>query len=262
MLPFISGFILACLSAVAAFLLFFRKGTVETGSAQNNHRKQLEELSKLTGGLAHEIKNPLSTIKVNLKLITEDADTADPKTTRWLRKIAVVQKESDRLTQILDDFLRYISRSEPNLVPADINDVINDMIDFYSPQASINAVTIRISLCPKSLICKIDADMIKQVILNLFINAIQAMPDGGELIIRTQMIGKNATIEISDTGTGIEPQKLDKIFQAYYTSKPTGTGLGLPTARKIIEAHHGKISVNSQIGKGTSFTITIPAHIG
>ena len=228
-------------------------------SKHPSHKQQLEELSKLTGGLAHEIKNPLSTIKVNLKLITEDADTSNPNTARWLRKIAVVQTETERLGQILDDFLRYISKSEPDFTDLNINDTISDMVDFFSSQARANNVTIRMSLSEKPLICKIDRDMIKQVILNLFINAAQAMPDGGDLIIRTNMAGKNATIEISDTGTGIESTNLEKIFQAYHTSKPTGTGLGLSTAKKIIEAHDGSINVNFQPGRGTSFIIVLPA---
>jgi signal transduction histidine kinase len=102
--------------------------------------------------------------------------------------------------------------------------------------------------------------MIKQVVLNLFINAQQAMPDGGELIIRTDVQDAYAVIEISDTGLGIEAEKLDKIFDAYYTTRSGGSGLGLPTARKIIEAHGGSIDVNSQPGKGTSFKIRLPVE--
>ena len=236
--------------------------------------EQLELLSRLTGQLAHEIKNPLSTIKVNLKLIGEELNelssaesvsigqgTTSQRLTRALRKIAVIQKETDRLEQILDSFLRYLDRDELRLASVDINELISDMIDFYTPQAYSSAITIRQSLYDKSLICRLDADMLKQVILNLFINAQQAMSKGGELMIRTAHQGKDAVIQISDTGSGIKSEELPHIFDAYYSSRHKGMGLGLPTAKKIIESHGGTIGVDSVTGKGTSFTIRLPIQM-
>ena len=261
MFLFVCGFILALIFVVPAFVLLYRRCGARWGTADDNHRRQLEELGKLTGGLAHEIKNPLSTIKVNLKLISEDATSADVDSARWLRKIAVVQKETDRLEQILDDFLRYIGKSELQRSLVDINELVAEMVDFYWPQAQTNNVTIRLGPADGPLVCKIDRDMVKQVILNLFINAVQAMPQGGELIVRTAAVKKEAVIEISDTGCGIGPDKIDKIFDAYYTSRPGGSGLGLPTARKIIEAHGGTITVNSHVGKGTLFTVRLPLQV-
>jgi signal transduction histidine kinase len=258
MLPFLSGFILAVILVVPSLVLFYRRYRTRLHSWGVEPGRRLEELAKLTGGLAHEIKNPLSTIKVNLRLIAEEAPPAHQDSPRWLRKIAVVQKETDRIAQILDDFLRYIGKSELQTNPIDVNELISEMTDFYTPQARTNNVTIRLGLSDTPLVCKIDRDMVKQLILNLFINATQAMPSGGELIIRTRMLGRNALIEITDTGCGIEPEKIDKIFDAYYTSKPGGSGLGLPTARKIAQAHNGSISVNSQTGRGTSFTVSLP----
>lgn len=258
MLPFVFGFILAVILVVPALVLFYRRYGMRLRSWGAEHQRRLEELSKLTGGLAHEIRNPLSTIKVNLRLIAEEAPPAHQDSPRWLRKITVVQKETDRLGQILDDFLRYIGKPELQTNPIDVNELISEMVDFYAPQAQTNNVTIRLGLVETPLVCKIDRDMVKQLILNLFINAVQAMPSGGELIIRTRMLRKNALIEITDTGCGIEPDKIDKIFDAYYTSKPGGSGLGLPTSRKIAQAHNGLISVNSQPGKGTSFTVSLP----
>ncbi len=231
----------------------------------------VEELGKLTGELAHEIKNPLSTIKINLKLIAEElegvnragADQAGREDstrrfTRALRKIAVIQKETDRLEQILDSFLCYIGRTELQLASVDISLLISDMIDFYSPQAHSHSIIIRQQLYDRPLVCKADEGMLKQAILNLFINARQAMSDGGELLIRTYRRKKDAVIQISDTGSGIAPDKLPHIFDAYYSSRPQGSGLGLPTAKKIVEAHNGTIAVDSEPGKGTSFTIRLP----
>lgn len=238
---------------------------------QKGHLKELEELSRLTGSLAHEIKNPLSTIKVNLKLIKEELEGSNfaefgksgdegssRKFARALRKIAVVQKEADRLEQILDGFLRYIGKAELQLARVDINELVGDMVDFYSPQAHSYSITIRLGLHNEPLICKIDADMLKQAILNLFINAQQAMSGSGELIIKTNRQEGYAVIQIGDTGVGIASDRLPHIFEAYYSSRPEGRGLGLPTTKKIIAAHNGTISVDSQEGKGTLFTIKLP----
>jgi signal transduction histidine kinase len=238
---------------------------------KNAHFEQLEELSKLTGELAHEIKNPLSTIKINLKLAAEELEDANlaalgkidsEKNTqrfqRALRKIAVIQKETDRLEHILDGFLRYISRPELQLEPVNINELLSDMVDFYSPQAYSNSIMIRQGLSNEPLVCKVDSAMLKQVVLNLFINALQAMNSGGELMIRTSKQKENAVIQISDTGKGIAPDKLPDLFKPYCSFRPSGTGLGLATAKRIVELHKGTITVDSEPGKGTLFTIKLP----
>jgi len=265
-LHFVGGFVAGLLTVA---VLFLYRRFCGNPNDRKDHLAQLEEVSKLTGGLAHEIKNPLSTIKVNLQLVSEELD--DPSLSesgraagdsrrlgRAMRKIAVIQKETDRLEQILDGFMRYVDRTELHPVSVDVNELIGDMIDFYSPQANSRSVTIHQGLYVQPLTCKIDADMLKQVILNLFINAQQAMSGGGELIIRTDRQQNDAVIQISDTGEGIAPDRLPHIFDAYYSSRPQGSGLGLPTAKKIIEAHNGSIAVNSEPGKGTSFTIRLP----
>jgi two-component system sensor histidine kinase HydH len=257
---FFIGFVVAAVVVLPVCLLFLWKNTRKIHFAQKRYTEQIEQLSKLAAGLAHEIKNPLSIIKINLKLITEDWDKSDERFARSMRKIGVVQKETDRLQQILDDFLRYTGKSEIHPVSSDINQLVGEVVDFYSPQADGHSITVRVVFSKEKLLCKVDADMIKQVILNLFINAQQAMTTGGELMIKTGKNKNEALIEIGDTGSGIEPDKLDKVFDAYYSSRPAGTGLGLPTARKIIDAHNGNISVVSELGKGTLFTIKLPLY--
>ncbi len=287
MLDFAGGFGVAVIITVVIFVWWVRKKSggrpasvrseaVRSDRAEDSgsgHLKQLEELGKLTGSLAHEIKNPLSTIKINLRLISEDlegadlaklnkmcAEESDRRFRRALRKIAVIEKETDRLEQILNGFLRYIDRTELELARVDINELVSDMVDFYSPQARSHSITVREGLHGEPLVCKVDADMLKQVILNLFINSQQAMDSGGELMIRTGRQANEATIQISDTGSGISGEELSRIFDAYYSSRPQGSGLGLPTAKRIVEAHKGSISVDSERGKGTSFTIKLPIH--
>jgi len=230
-----------------------------------------EELTRLTAELAHEIKNPLSTIKVNLKLAEEalqDVDLSDPSRMLWdqcrhrlagaSRKIGIVQKETDRLEQILDGFLKYVRHPELQLETVDLNELVGDMIDFYSPQAYSHSLTVRQGLVNAPLVCRVDAGALKQVLLNLFINAQQAMAAGGELMIHTTRQGQHAVIHVNDTGRGIPPERLATLFRPYQSSRSGGMGLGLATAKKIIEAHQGRISVHSELGKGTSFTIELP----
>ncbi len=229
------------------------------------------ELAKLTGELAHEIKNPLSTIKVNLQLAKEaldDVDLAEPGRVLWdqcrhslagaARKIAVVQKETDRIEQILDGFLKYVRRPDLQLTTVDLNELVSDMVDFYSPQAYSHALTVRQSFCNDPLLCRADPGALKQVLLNLFINSQQAMDKGGELMIRTARRDDQAVIQVSDTGRGIPPERLPTLFQPYCSLRFGGNGLGLATAKKIIEAHDGTISVHSEVDKGTAFTIELP----
>ncbi len=234
-----------------------------------------EELAKLTGELAHEIKNPLSTVKVNLQLAREalnDVDLADPSRVSWdqcrhslagaARKITIVQKETERLEQILDSFLKYIRHPDLQWATVDLNELVSDMVDFYSPQAYRHALTVRQSFSGEPLQCRADAGALKQVLLNLFINAQQAMEGptdkGSELMIRTLRRGGRAVIQVSDTGRGIPADKLPVIFQPYGSLRAGGNGLGLATAKKLVEAHGGTLSVHSEVGKGTSFTIELP----
>jgi two-component system, NtrC family, sensor histidine kinase HydH len=242
-------------AAVVLGGLCFRKRILNLKTNNNTNDEAILKLSELTGHLAHELKNPLSIIKVNLKLIGEDAESGDIE--RAGRKISVVQKETERLEQILEGFLKYVGKTELDLCEADINELVSDMVDFYTPEAVKNSIMMRSLLCEEPLICEIDVTTLKQVILNMFINAGQAMEDGGELIVQTAKDGAKAVIKISDTGKGIEADKIDKIFNAFYTSRRGGSGLGLAVAKKIVEAHDGQINVDSEIGKGTKFEIKL-----
>ncbi len=227
---------------------------------------EVEELGRLLGVIAHEIKNPLSTIKVNLRLVDEElqngaAKDIEHRLSRARRKLSIIDKETTRLEQILDSFLRYADRTQPRLASVDLNSLISDMLDFYMPQAIAHSITMRQCLHKEPLPCQADDGMLKQAILNLFINAQQAIGHGGELMVRTACEGQFAQIQISDTGRGIPPDRLAHIFEPYQSSRPDGTGLGLATVKKIIDAHNGTISVVSEPGEGTAFTITLPLAV-
>jgi signal transduction histidine kinase len=233
---------------------------------------EVEELGRLLGVIAHEIKNPLSTIKVNLRLIDEELQTgradkdAEQRLARARRKLAVIDKEAARLEQILDGFLRYADRTGPKLSHVDLNELLGDMLDFFLPQATSHSITMRQYLCKEPLVCQADAGMLKQAILNLFLNSQQAIGTNGELMVRSARVGQSARgehiesaqIQISDTGIGIPVDRIGHIFEPYQSTRPDGSGLGLATVKKIIDAHKGTISVVSEQGKGTAFTITLP----
>jgi signal transduction histidine kinase len=222
-------------------------------------QEHLAQVGQLVGGLAHEIKNPLSTINLNLRLLSEDlARYGDDDHARLLRRLRSVQHESDRLKSILDDFLRFAGKFELTLETVDLRGVVDELTDFFSPQAESGRVVLRAAVSPHPVYAKVDVDLIKQAILNLLINALQAMPEGGELIVAVRAVRSRALIEVTDTGPGMDVETRAKIFDIYYSTKKGGTGLGLPTTQRIVREHHGRIAVDTEPGKGTRFSIELP----
>ena len=222
--------------------------------------ERLAELGTLTGGLAHEIKNPLSTVGLNLQLLREDLNPRDPAFTRLSNRLNTVQRETARLKDILDDFLRYAGKLEVEKKPTDLNQILEELVDFFHPQAQQSRVQLRFQKSADDVTVPADQKLIKQAVLNLMLNGVQAMGDkGGDLILSTSRQNGEALIDVIDTGPGITPEATQKIFQAYYSTKKGGTGLGLPMTRRIIEEHGGKLTVSSTPNKGSDFSIRLPA---
>lgn len=221
----------------------------------------LVELGQLVGGLAHEIKNPLSTINLNLRLLSEDlARRPDEEHRRWLRRLESVREESARLRAILDDFLRYAGKIELSLVPTDLRRLVSELVDFFAPQADDARVVMRSSLPEQPVVCRVDANLIKQALLNLMINAVRVMEGGGELLLRVASQRGQALVEVIDTGPGIPPEQREKVWDVYYSTRKDGTGFGLPTTRRIVREHNGTVRLESELGKGTRFIIALPLH--
>ena len=221
--------------------------------------RQYTELAQLAGGLAHEIKNPLSTIRLNMELLTEELDEPrDQRERRVVNKLKTVQRECDRLQRLLDDFLNYSKVRQVHLEPIDLNAVVTELVDFFSPKANETNVEILTYLDSKLPHVMLDREFFASALLNLMINAQQAMPDGGQLILRTSTRGKLVLLDVIDTGLGMDAKTASRIFEAFYSTKTGGSGLGLPTTARIVETHGGRISIQSDLGQGTKFTIELP----
>jgi signal transduction histidine kinase len=217
------------------------------------------EIAALAGGLAHEIKNPLSTISLNLELLGEDVAGGDsPRDRRMLKKIVAVQRECRRLEAILEDFLKFARIGELEPVECDLNQVVRDFIEFYQPEAAANGVEISPHLSPDLPGVRLDSALFRQVLLNLALNAQQAMPRGGIIEMQTRLHDGRVELEIIDNGCGMDDNTLSRIFAAFYSTKPGGSGLGLATVKRIVEAHGGRVTVESAPARGTRFTVSLP----
>jgi signal transduction histidine kinase len=236
---------------------------MEIPDAQQEHRRlQAEntELATLAGGLAHEIRNPLSTIGMNLELLAEELENDDSqRARRMLRRIANLQGECRNLEEILNAFLQFARAGELHLSDGNLNTIVSDYVDFLEPQANSMEVELRPHLDSDLPVVMLDKSLMRQALVNLCRNAIEAMPEGGSIDLLTRTRGDDVVLEIIDTGKGMDEKTRGQMFQAFFSTRSGGSGLGLPTVRKIVEAHHGRISCESEVGKGTRFTITLPA---
>jgi signal transduction histidine kinase len=261
--------VVAVLSAIAVSWLVARKALRRQSARDRQEAQRLREeehaalIGTLASGLAHEIRNPLGTLSMNLQLLQEDwADPVSERETKGARKIGVLLKEIRHLETILNDFLRFAAKPRLRLERVALNKVVEELLEFISPQAAKGRVHVTRRLSPAAPPVQADAERIRQCLLNLLLNALQAMPDGGELDVSTEPAPGACRVRVRDTGVGIPPENLGQIFNLYFSTKPAGTGLGLPMARKIVEEHRGTISVESAPGKGSVFTIDLPTLDG
>lgn len=223
-------------------------------------RRQYAEIATLAGGLAHEIKNPLSTISLNLELMAEDLAAGEtPRERRTLGKIANLQRACRSLQAILEDFLQFARAGELHLEDADLNEVVTDFISFFQPTAQEHHIEISPHLANDLPSVQLDRPLFRQVLLNLALNAQQAMPQGGLLEFQTSQHAGRVRLDLIDNGIGMDAATLSKMYQVFFSTKSRGSGLGLATVKKIVEAHGCDIQCDSAVGNGTRFTIEFPA---
>ena len=232
-----------------------------TESREQNDRllTQFQELAELAGSLAHEIKNPLSVIRMNMDLLAEDL--AEPQTNRErraLQKVRVVHDQCHRLEKLLNDFLKLARLRQLDLTPSDLNELLDRVLRLYAHQAEESGITITTMLDRDLPAVLLDPEPMQAALLNLVKNALEAMPSGGTLTVMTYRTLNGIAVDLIDTGSGMNDKTAMQMFEAFFSTKDAGCGLGLPTAKKIVEAHGGRIRVQSDVGRGTKFTIELP----
>ena len=228
-------------------------------------RARYEELAELAGSLAHEIKNPLSVIHMNIDLLSEDlADIEGPLRSRSLQRVEIVRGQCERMEALLRDFLKFTRLSRIDLIAGSLNDQVDTVLRAYAAQAMAEEIEVEKYLDADLPMIRMHSDTLQAALMNLVKNALEAMEPGGQLYVRTYTTRDSVALDLIDTGSGVDDNTILHIFEPFYSTKEGGSGLGLPTARKIIEAHGGRISIQSELGRGTKFTLQfpIPKRIG
>jgi len=222
--------------------------------------EQLKMVAALASSMAHEIKNPLTPIKTFTEQLPNRLNDKE-----FLLKFSnLINKEVDRIDILVQELLLFAKPSPPQLKKTNIHKLIEQSLELLKNQISNQQITLKTSFENKDILLNVDHRQIQQALLNILLNAIDAMPNGGTLTViarstsqRSEATKQSLTIEISDTGCGISPEDLKHIFEPFYTKKEKGTGLGLAITQGIIEKHGGTITVKSELGKGTGFTINL-----
>lgn len=219
-----------------------------------SHR--LAAIGRLASGVGHEVKNPINAIVVHLEVLRQKLQQVDPDTRRHMDVIGSEIQRLDRVVQMLVDFTRPV---ELRLVDADLRRMVDDVVMLASPDAERHNVKIVRVLPPGPVPVRIDSDLMKQALLNVVLNGVQAMPSGGALQI-TITAGDDgvAEIEVRDQGAGIPAEIRDKVYNLYFTTKKSGTGIGLAMTYKVMQLHHGSVSFESVDGQGTTFRLRLP----
>lgn len=223
--------------------------------------EEYAELAELAGGFIHEIKNHLSTLGLNLQLLSEDfQEPQSHRERRALERVQRLQGECQRLVDISNDFLRFARIKDLDFAPANLAEIVDELIDFFGPTARQGNIEIKHYLPSDLPPLRLDRELFKQALLNLMLNAQQAMPTGGSVTIQAEARNGDVCLSLIDTGKGMSAEVASKIFKPFFSTRPGGSGLGLPTTKKIIEAHGGRLEVQSEVDRGTKFTIHLPSQ--
>jgi len=229
-----------------------RNKEMESSLAQQG---KMASLGVLSSGVAHEINNPLGVILGYAAYLEGKMPEDDPN----YKYIHEIKRESKRCKKIVQDLLSYARTPRPSLEPVDLNGLLTQIIDFAANHTDMRGVIITTRFAPDLPLVMLDGDQMRQVAINLILNAGGAMPEGGSLHITTAMADAGQVmITFSDSGCGISEESIEKIFEPFYTTKEQGTGLGLAITRQIVERHHGHITITSTPDKGTTVTLLLP----
>jgi two-component system sensor histidine kinase HydH len=242
---------------VGQVLILRDLGEVRRLQDEIRRQEKLAAIGGLAAGVAHEIRNPLSSIK---GIASYFKGKFDPES-HDQEMAGVMIEEVDRLNRVISELLEFARPTELSLQLADINDLLKNSVRLIQKEASAKDIQIDLSLSEDVMVTHIDSDRLSQCLLNLYINALQSMGKGGQLNIQSaKSKDGRISIQVHDTGAGINPEDINRIFDPYYTTKPKGTGLGLAIVHKIVEGHDGQIKVRSIRGQGSTFTISLPVR--
>ena len=219
-----------------------------------SHR--LAAIGRLASGVGHEVKNPINAIVVHLEVLRQKLQQMDPDTRRHMDVIASEIQRLDRVVQMLIDFTRPV---ELRLTDIDLSRVVDEVLSLASPDAERHGVRVIRQLAAETLPVRVDADLLKQALLNVVLNGVQAMPQGGNLEVAARRASdREIVIEVRDQGAGIAPEIRDKVFNLYFTTKKAGTGIGLAMTYKVMQLHHGSVDFAPASPRGTVFQLTLP----
>lgn len=223
--------------------------------AELKHHETLSAIGELSANMAHEIRNPLASLRGSIEMLREGALTKE--NGEKLMNIAI--SEMDRLNKIITDFLMFSRPMPPDLCIIDLHSILAETVELISGGCKNNNITIKKDFSGRNEVVA-DPQKLRQVFLNLGLNAIDSMPEGGDLTIRAEVKDETVKVFFKDSGIGIRPENLNNIFYPFFTTKSNGTGLGLSIAYRIVEEHNGKISVRSIPQMGTTFEIELPRN--
>jgi signal transduction histidine kinase len=221
--------------------------------------ERLNALTLLAAGVAHEIGNPLNSLHIHLQLMERQAHKLDGAAREELQEsIDIARSEVNRLDSIVTQFLRAIRPSKPELHPENVNTIVEETLRFFTPEIQDRNIVVEQELRSDLPLLQIDRDQMKQAFYNVIKNSLQAMNRRGALRIRTDRDDTHVLISFIDTGSGMSAENLGRVFEPYFTTKPSGTGLGLLIVRRIVREHGGELSIESSEGKGLTLTIRLP----
>lgn len=237
--------------------------TTSPGSRSESRSSQsARDLAELAGGLAHELRNPLSTIMVHLGLLAEDlgdesTDAQDVRR-RGLIRVKALQKEAARLQSLFEDFLNVVGPYELKRDKVDLCALAAELVDFFEPVVRGSSVSIELSEGDQPIVAFVDEKLVRQALLNLVINARDAMPEGGKIRVSVTEHDDGVRVAVRDDGVGIPEANLERIQRPFFTSKGRASGLGLSITKRIVDEHGGSLEIESKLGHGSTFAMRLP----
>ncbi len=220
--------------------------------------RRLAAIGRLTSGVAHEVKNPINAIVIHLEILRERIVNLDPDSRRHMD---IINKEIHRLDRVVKSLIDFSRPIDLKLTSLDLRSLAAEVIALAAPEAHAEHVQIVQNLGAQPLSIRADPDLMKQAILNVVLNGVQAMPDGGTLTLRAFATSHAAVLEIEDTGPGVSPEIRDKIFNLYFTTKQSGSGIGLALTFRALQLHNGAVELDSEPGKGATFRLMLPLPV-